>query len=163
MKLCEAVDIALQHGFLTGSRVDGSAQLESDYDIVIPAMYKTQIIGNFMEDGSINTRTDSDYTGGILIGCISNISINLIPVSLNDYRAWYYTTLAMQSMWKYTGITHKEQKIAIFESMRASFRGRMVPIVNHSFDMISTLIATEARTDTIFLPTTWMLERIDGR
>ncbi len=149
------LDVIFQHSFMTGSRVFGDGTLPniptvSDWDIVVPGVCKEVYTSSLMSSLPGASSEASVYFGGVTISAYNDaLSINLIPAMINDYRAWYYATLAFRDMWNRTGIIDKEHKIAIFEALRASFRGRLPDLASRMYMNRCRDIAKEARLDTL--------------
>jgi hypothetical protein len=127
---------------------------DADWDIVVPLPKKEEYVRMLTAYLPDVRAVQSDYFSGVTIEAFASVvKLNLIPSIGYDYRIWYLATLAFQEMWKYTGIIDKEQKIAIFESLRASLRGR-TPKMNTMTRRTHTYsIAAEARDITIVKPT----------
>ena len=111
MGAVESLDKIFKYGFLTGSRVFGSNAVselldESDWDIVIPGTFKQDFVDDLTHHLPGAKAKPSNYSGGVTISAYNEVfKINLIPAMENDYRAWYYATLAFRDMWMHTGIT----------------------------------------------------------
>jgi len=161
------LDIIFNHSFMTGSRVFNSERhpdLQSiqDWDIVVPGMYRNDYAQALLDSLPGSQCVKSDYFAGVTITAYHDVlHINLIPTMQNDYRAWYYATLAFRDMWQHTEITNKEHKIAIFEALRASFRGRLPEIRPNEFISRCQDIAKEARLDTLFKFTTELFTAVN--
>lgn len=142
-----------QNSFLTGSwvynqRVD--IKHDADWDIVIPYHCKDEYVQLLTDNFSDPVVEHSEYLDGVKIKVFNNsLEFNLIPTLLNDYRLWYLATIAFTNMWPRTGILDKEQKLAVFEGLRASLRGRLPEMNPYQFNSYTKDVALDARDNTL--------------
>lgn len=146
--LYNALTEVFKYGFLTGSQVDGTAESNSDWDIVIPENkleeFKCKIL---QADSPIDSQAETNqYNKGVKIYCTSiDGIINLIPVSEKDFISWWYTTLTMKNLLlKEFNIHDKNVKINFFEMLNKSF-GYAVGNSGQITNEYCTYIAQEAR------------------
>lgn len=161
--------------FMTGSRVFGSntldvsdalTLLDSDWDIVVPITKIDVYADMFTQEYKNIDIVQSAYFAGKKIAIFDNsykkvIELNLIPTSINDYRIWYFATLAFRDMWPRTGIKSREHKLAVFESLRASLRGRIEEVIDKPYSRTFINIAREARENTLKKATTELFNVFD--
>jgi predicted nucleotidyltransferase len=109
----------LNIGFLTGSRAYGTAELFSDWDIVISIERLSQIepLLEGME------RHPSDYSNGFKIRLPAGTVINIIPVHPHAYLPWFLATKAVMATLRDSHITNPIQKYALFELLVGAFKG----------------------------------------
>jgi len=122
------ISTLFEYGYLTGSRALGVANEESDWDIVVPMWNSAD--AEMLLSTWAHYKDNSNYFNGTYYYICSEGAndlktarcINLIFVHHHDFKPWVLTTEALRSVLHKEQITNKEDRILLFETLRAQFR-----------------------------------------
>jgi predicted nucleotidyltransferase len=117
-----------EYGYLMGSRALGVATDKSDWDIVVPIWYRAD--AEMLLSTWAHYQDYSNYFKGTYYYIYPEGSddlkasrcINLIFVHYHDFKPWVLTTEALKSVLQKEQITNKEDRILLFETLRAQLR-----------------------------------------
>lgn len=99
--------------FLTGSRVYGPLNDESDWDIVM-TYDKSSALRRVLNLAKVETLDGNIYDTGFYFS-IGDKVINIIEVGDGEYNEWSYATKKMK---KHGTINDKKERIALFKHFR---------------------------------------------
>jgi len=144
--MLKIVERLLEYGFVTGSRVFGTAREDSDIDIVYP-IYYSQHIARIIEGHDI---TRSDYFSGYYISDEGKI-INLIPVHPHEFLPWYLATKAIEATLILSNIKDPIKKYAVFQGIVCLYKGTVEEKLNiKEYELIARSIINNQNKDIEF-------------
>jgi hypothetical protein len=117
----------LSMGFITGSRGFGTAHVDSDWDIAIWASDLAKC-RELLEGCKPDNVTHSLYNNSEMYIYGHKEMINIIPLSAYELRPWWLATKALASTLPGLDIINPIHKYALFEAVKASFKGIIEPV-----------------------------------